>query len=143
MLGRLARWLRLMGFDTVYRRDAADEWLVALAVAEGRWLVTRDTRLAALRRPGLRTVRVRANDFREQLGEVMKVLGRPAGRALSRCPACNGVPAPITAAQAAGAVPEYTLATQTEFRRCPGCGRVYWPGSHLDGIRRTLAEASP
>jgi uncharacterized protein with PIN domain len=138
MLGRLARWLRLMGFDTRYDPRGEDDRLAALAAAEGRWLVTRDTRLAARAAPGLRTILVRSNHHREQIDEVMAAVGRPVARPLTRCAECNGELREVSREEVAAEVPDHVLAVAERFHRCAGCGRVYWPGSHLDGIRDVI-----
>lgn len=71
--------------------------------------------------------------------EVLEQLGSRPSRILSRCLICNTPLEEITPGEAAGSVPEYVLITQGEFRRCPTCERVFWPGTHLDDIRRVLA----
>jgi uncharacterized protein with PIN domain len=138
MLGRLARWLRALGYDTLYFRDATDARLLGIALREQRRLLTRDAALA--RRARDAGVLVRADDLDVQLREVLAAAGL-AGRApLSRCLECNAVlvPAPREAVRAE--VPPYTFATQRAFWRCSGCGRVFWAGTHaariLDRLRR-------
>ncbi len=140
MLGRLARWLRVLGYDTRYEPRAEDEHLVRIAIDEERWLVTRDRRLAAVHRPGLRTILIRANHHREQLREFRDCFPVRHPKILTRCLECNALLAETAPGAVAGTVPEYVLRTQSRFMRCPGCGRVYWPGSHLEGITGVLAE---
>ena len=141
MLGRLARWLRLLGYDTAYDNAATDPELARRARAEGRVLLTRDQALAARR--GLRALLIRSQVLEEQVHEVCQRLGPPPHAALSRCAVCNSVLEPISHDQAAQLVPPYVLRTRTKFRRCPGCGRVYWPGSHLQAIRAQLDAFTP
>jgi uncharacterized protein with PIN domain len=138
MLGRLARWLRALGYDTSYYPRGEDEFLIRVALAEDRSLVTRDRRLAAVRRPGLRTLLIRANDHEEQLRELAAL--RPLDRSgmLTRCIECNTLLEDLPPELAEGSVPEYVLHAQRDFKRCPGCGRSYWPGSHMPGIARVL-----
>ncbi len=136
MLGKLARWLRALGYDTLYSRDAPDSRLLGIALRERRRLLTRDAALAARARAA--GLLVRAEDLDGQLREVMEACGL-AGRApLSRCLSCNGVLAPRDRAEVSGRVPPYTLATQEAFWSCEGCGRVYWAGTHARGILERL-----
>lgn len=141
MLGRLAKWLRLLGYDTAYDATASDPELARRARAEGRVLLTRDHELAARR--GLRTLLIQSQVLEEQVREVRAGLGPPSQPALSRCAVCNSVLEPISHDQAARRVPPYVLRTQTEFRRCPGCDRIYWPGSHLRAMDAQLDGFDP
>ena len=140
MLGSLARWLRLCGYDTLYLgTEPEDAELARLADREDRWLLTRDCELAAL---GPRTQMVRATDLEGQLAEVLDRHGLPppADLEAARCGECNGALEPVTREQVAEVVPPYVLATAERFRRCAGCGRVYWPGTHGDEIHARLAR---
>ena len=138
MLGTLAKWLRLLGYDTAYDNVAADPELARRARAEGRVLLTRDRELSARR--GLRTVLLQSEVLEEQVQEVQAALGPPPDPALSRCAVCNTELELITPADVASRVPPYVLRTQSDFRRCPGCGRVYWPGTHVEEMRDQLDE---
>jgi hypothetical protein len=143
MLGRLARWLRALGHDAAYDHAADDPALLRRAARERRILVTRDTRLSTARRGPL-TVLLHANDTPGQLRELVDALGivRHPGP-LTRCTVCNTRLRSATAEQVEERVPEYVRATQRDFRACPGCGRVYWPGTHRQGILTALESALP
>jgi uncharacterized protein with PIN domain len=67
-------------------------------------------------------------------------LGPPPDPALSRCAVCNTTLERVSREDVASRVPPYVVRTQTDFRRCPGCGRVYWPGTHVDGMRERMGE---
>jgi len=136
MLGRLAKWLRLLGYDTAYDNAATDHELANRARAEGRVLLTRDHELA--NRRGLHTLLIQSQVLEEQIQEVQDGLGPPPHPALSRCAVCNSALEPISPDQVADRVPPYVLRTHTEFRHCPGCGRVYWSGSHIQAMREAL-----
>lgn len=146
MLGRLAKWLRLLGFDTTYATDRQDSALLALARRENRILLTRDTRL--LRRRELPPhVFVRDNDFRSQLRQVVLACGLETGPGfLTRCAACNLELVAADRVDVRERVPPYVFETQTEFARCPACGRTYWPATHAarmaEELCRILAGAS-
>jgi hypothetical protein len=136
MLGRLARWLRALGFDTLYFRDAPDARLLGLALREDRRLLTRDAALA--RRARASGFLVRAERLDDQLHEVARGCALTGSRPLRRCLECNTVLVAAPADEVRDRVPPYTLATQGEFWSCPACRRVFWPGSHAAGILRRL-----
>lgn len=139
-LGRLARYLRLLGFDSSYANDRSDDELLALSRNENRILLTRDVGLlerAALVHGGF----LHETDSRLQLREVLDryhLQGRIAP--LTRCARCNGLISPATPTVARGSVPRGVLREQRRFSRCNDCGQVYWPGGHLTRLRARLAE---
>jgi hypothetical protein len=143
MLGRLARWLRALGHNAAYDNTADDPSLLKRAARERRLLVTRDTRLAATPR-GRRAILLHANDTPAQLRELVEALGitRHPGL-LTRCIVCNTRLRTATADQVEERVPAYVRSTQRRFRACPGCGRVYWSGTHRRGILAALESALP
>jgi uncharacterized protein with PIN domain len=129
-LGRLARWLRLLRFDAVYRSDLPSARLLTLAAREGRVLVTRDAKLARAR-AGVAIVHIVSDHFREQLRELDRRY--PLGgieRREPRCAACNVMLEPVVVGTLPASVPEYVRRTQSDFRRCPRCRRIYWPATH-------------
>lgn len=146
-LGRLARLLRLVGFDTSYRGDADDSELAAVSIDEDRTLLTRDVGL--LKRKHLeRGYWVRATAPRRQVVEVVRRFPpSPELRPLSRCLACNDLLVPTPAATVADMVPPRSRAAFDDYSRCAGCRRVYWPGSHFDRltvvVEEILAELAP
>lgn len=136
MLGRLARWLRALGYDTVYAPDTDDAELVRRARAEDRVLLTADRALA--HRRGARTLLVESQDLTNQLRQVRAALGPPPAAEFSRCVACNGELVPVDKSALNDRVPSYILATQEEFRRCRNCGRIFWPGTHVERMKTVL-----
>lgn len=140
MLGRLARWLRAMGYDTVYFKVAEDRSLLQLARAEGRTLLTRDTRLARL--AGAGGLLIRSTELEPQLVEVIGRLGlRPDGAdLLSRCLECNTPLLERSRESVREAVPAWIFATRERFVGCAGCGRIYWQGSHTDRMLARLGR---
>lgn len=136
MLGRLARWLRLMGFDATYLPDVDDLVLVRHARAEGRLLITRDRGLAARR--GVETLLLDSQDLEGQLEEVLTALGPPSTDAPPRCTVCNEPLEDLPRSAAKGRVPPYVLRTQQAFAQCPVCRRVYWPGTHWEAIQQRM-----
>jgi uncharacterized protein with PIN domain len=145
MLGRLARWLRILGHDVAYERAIADDALIARCRREGRALLTCDTALAArraLRENGTQVILVAAQRAEDQLAQVLRETGYglASERLLTRCLACNEPLREEQAAAVKGRVPPYVLATQTRFSSCPACGRIYWPATHVWQMRARLAR---
>ncbi|MGQ9582096.1 MAG: Mut7-C RNAse domain-containing protein [Thermoplasmatota archaeon] len=140
MLGSLARWLRLLGHDTLYPGLLEDRELLRIARAERRILLTRDRELAA--RAGEPGVLVRGVELEEQLEQLIRegVVPRGEESALTRCSLCNGLLEDMPREEAKGRVPEAVLARQPEFWRCSGCGQIYWPGSHYDNILKRISR---
>ena len=133
MLGKLAKWLRILGYDALYCRDLGDEQLIGLAEAEGRVLLTGDEEL--WRQQG--GIFISSDDWREQLRELAEALGLDTSGVFTRCIECNVPLERVGREEVEGEVPPYVLATQEEFGRCPQCGRIYWKGTHF---QNALAE---
>lgn len=138
MLGTLAKWLRILGYDTLYDPGLDDHQLVRLARAEDRILLTRDRPLA--RRRGLRTLLIAGEGLDEQLRQVLVELELEPDRAFSRCPVCNGLLEAISHEEARARVPAYVARTHTSFKHCSSCGRIYWPGSHWQQMEEHLSR---
>lgn len=137
MLGRLVRWLRLLGYDARYA-DLPDDDLVALARAEGRVLLTRDTRL--VRRPDVGPhCFIRHDRVQEQLRQLAAAFNLGAARAGTRCLRCNVALEDLPRDAAAGRVPPHVWRTHQQFARCPSCARIYWPGTHWDRMTEELS----
>lgn len=148
MLGSLARWLRILGYDTAYDNGMGDDDIVGLALKEGRIVLTRDRRLCLRRALRDRHVLIESERLDAQLSQVLVFLGRgvPPSIPLSRCVRCNGRLAPSPPSEVRDQVPPYVWKTQPQFKRCLGCGRVYWHGTHrertLEKLRRLGEEQS-
>ncbi len=140
MLGRLARYLRFMGEDTEYLRDADDDLLAARAVAEGRVLVTRDRELAG-RTPG--AVLLTSVVLRDQLRSLRRVhpeVEQPVR--FVRCSLCNAALVPATPDDLRSTTKQVPRSAEVArpVYRCTTCGQLYWEGSHTERIRRTLRD---
>ncbi|MBN1642723.1 MAG: Mut7-C RNAse domain-containing protein [Anaerolineae bacterium] len=136
MLGRLARWLRLIGYDTVYAQGWPDHQVAARARAEGRIVLTRDRELA--RRRGIRCLLIEGHMLEAQLTELWTTIPLPSGPMPPRCPRCNAALEVLPPAAAQDRVPPYVFRTQTTYRRCPECDRVYWQGSHWRHVQQII-----
>jgi uncharacterized protein len=133
-LGRLARTLRLLGFDALWRNDITDEDLAAISTEQKRILLTRDR--GVLKRARVtRGYFVRATDRRCQVVEVLRrfdLFGAIAP--FGRCLECNGLLEAVAKEEVENRLPPRTRRDYHDFRRCPDCRRVYWQGSHFDRL---------
>lgn len=140
-LGRLARYLRLLGFDTDYAVDASDPELVASSLRENRILLTRDVEL--LKHGDLtHGYFVRATDPRGQLLEVVERL-HLAGSIdpFTRCMTCNGLLRPVDKSEVEDLLPEGVRRDQDRFWQCERCRKVYWRGSHMVHLEELVESA--
>jgi uncharacterized protein with PIN domain len=139
-LGRLVTWLRLLGHDTVYAPELEPVPLCRRALAEGRIVLTRNTRLAS-HPPPPRCVLVTDDEFRAQLRQVIDACHLTAAPAfLRRCARCNTPLDALPRDAARARVPPYVWATQPCFAHCPSCDRVYWPATHVERMRREIVS---
>jgi len=130
MLGSLARWLRIMGYDTVYDKSLDDPGIANLARAESRFILTRDRELA--KEPG--ALMIEADDLDLQLKAIAEKYGLKFNDDLIRCSACNGELADLDKTLAKESVPEGAFENNEKFWKCSKCGKVYWKGTHWHGI---------
>lgn len=141
--GRLATWLRVLGFDAARPPALADDQVLRRAAREGRIILTRDRSIAQSRlvRAGrVRAYLVRAEEYDEQVREVVTALGLgPLLRPFTRCVVCNTPLVRIPLERAWGRVPVYVYATQDQFDECPRCRRVFWRGTHHAAVERFVA----
>ncbi len=128
MLGRLATWLRLLGYDTSYIPHVDDPTLARIARAEDRVLLTRDVELT--RRRGLRHLLIESEKVEAQLHQVFRAFDLSAREAFSRCAECNVPLEAIGKESVQLLVPPYVFQTHDRFQRCARCGRIYWRGTH-------------
>lgn len=136
MLGRLARWLRILGYDAAFEPELGDAQLVRRARAEGRILLTRDRGLA--RRRGVRVLLLEEERLEGQLRQLQRDLGLAWEERVPRCLLCNEPLQPLPRDEAWGLVPPYVFVHQDHFYLCPSCERVYWRGTHWDDVEGRL-----
>ena len=140
MLGTLARWLRALGLDVLYEADIDDATLVERAVAESRVILTRDRRLVE-RRLARDHLLIESDDLDEQLRQVVAAFDlTPARGAFGRCLACNTPLTALSPSRARDLVPPYVARTQSRFRYCATCDRVFWHATHVDAMERRLRD---
>lgn len=143
MLGRLARWLRVLGYDTSWDIAIADPVLVERAETEGRILLTRDRHLLRELRPA-RAHEVRQDDPLRQLVELVQALQlAPPAELFTRCLLDNAPLRELPRPEALPLLPPDVRELPGPVRRCPDCGRLYWDGSHVRRMRSALDRALP
>ena len=138
MLGSLARWLRVLGYDTAYDAAISDEQLVVRSLEEGRHILTRDRALPEEWRIDGCTV-LEVEDSEEQLKYVLQRFGLESGiRLFSRCTVCNSPLGSISREAARDRVPPKVFELHDTFAYCSTCDQVYWEGSHTERMRARL-----
>jgi hypothetical protein len=138
-LAKLARWLRILGFDTLYFERIENADLIRKAVEEKRVILTRDTDIA--KDPGEATcIFIRNDNWIEQIGQIVSELQLTVSRnsLFSRCLLCNTLLRPIAKADVKERVPPFVFQTHEEFVFCPSCDKIYWQGTHVSRVVEKL-----
>lgn len=142
-LGRLATYLRMVGFDTLYRNDYADDELARISSSERRILLTRDRGLL-MRAMVTHGYWLRATRPRQQLIEVLEHFDLfHAVQPFQRCLHCNALLQPINKAAISNRLQPKTRQYYDEFHQCRACGRIYWKGSHYQHMRQFIDSVLP
>ncbi len=140
-VGRLAKWLRALGYDTLFIKDADDDTLIRIGLSQGRVVLTRDTQILARRVVTigqLKAILIEDDNVLGQLKQVVDALDLDSlNQRFSLCLLCNEPLAPVPREEVRAEVPPYVLQTQSTFCRCPSCRKVYWQGTHW---QRMVAE---
>jgi len=141
MLGKLAKELRMLGYDTIYYRGEDAHQMIQLARLEGRVIVTRDTKLLP-KRPDDRVIRVTEDNPFLQLRELIErgYISLNENPLFSRCLLCNAPIDEIPKEEAEGKVPDFIFYQQRTFYRCPQCARIYWQGSHQGNMQKRIDQ---
>lgn len=135
-LGKLARFMRLLGFDSFYRNDYSDSVIVDIAVDEQRIILTRDRRLLYAKRI-MHGYWVRAVNVESQIDEILHRFNLYGSiRPFARCLVCNGVLESVAKADVVEHLEPKTRRHYEVFRQCADCRKIYWEGSHLEHIRQ-------
>ena len=139
MLGRLAKWLRVLGCDVIYGPHLSGYGLIRAARAEQRLILTRDRRLKQKQPPAF--IFIESDHHREQLRQVIRECGVEfANRLFSRCLECNTLLQVRPKESVEQLVPAYVFATQKYFSWCSRCRRVYWPATHQQKMAEELKK---
>jgi hypothetical protein len=139
MLGKLAKWLKILGFDVLYFSKAEDSELVEVARREDRVLLTRDTGLIERTAKRPNRLFVRSDDWEDQVVQVLDDLGLwDDVRPNTRCIECNLPLKALTRERARNLVTPFVLERASSFALCPGCNRVFWQGTHYGDMERKI-----
>ena len=143
MLGKLAKELRLLGYDTLYSSGQDPFQLIQMARTQGRTIVTRNTKLIP-KTPQDRILRVKEDNPHLQLKELIKqgCISFDEARPLSRCLLCNVLLSEIPRSEAEGKVPDFIFHHQKAFVQCSQCRRIYWKGSHQENMEKWVEGLS-
>lgn len=137
MLGRLAKWLRVIGQDVTYGPQLSGYGLIREARRQGRLILTRDRSIAKRNPPDY--LLIQSDRFREQLQQVIGACKLdPWKEAFTRCVECNTPLVPIAKEKIDKRIPPYVFATQQKFSFCSQCQRIYWPATHQEKMREEL-----
>ena len=141
-VGKLARWLRMMGYDTVFFDSREDVHLVAIALAEGRLILTRDTQImqrGIITSGRLKAILINSDEPEAQIRQVIDTLNLDCRfRPFAICLECNQPLEERSREEVRDRVPPYVFRTQSQYMECPACHRVYWRGTHWAAMARTL-----
>ena len=139
MLGTLAKWLRILGYDTAYVKNMEDDEILKIAEKEDRIIITRDKVLAEKSEKALY---IDEKDLEKQIEKVFKKLNLEIDedKILSRCTLCNTPVTPIKKEKIEGKVPEHVWKTHEKFWICPKCKRIYWMGSHWNDMEEKIKK---
>ena len=137
MLGRLVKWLRVLGQDVIYGPHLTGYGLIRAARQENRLILTRDRGLKIKQPPDF--IFIESDRYSEQLKQVIEACGLDASaRLFTRCLNCNSQLQPKPKESVKGIVPPYVFSTQENFSWCPKCRRVYWPATHHERMVEEL-----
>lgn len=141
-VGKLVRWLRLMGYDARFFDGSDDSELVTIAQTEGRVILTRDTQIMKRRvitRSRLKAVLIRSDEPERQIRQVIETLELDCRfKPFSLCLECNQELVERGKEEVKELVPPYVFKTQDQFMQCPACQRIYWRGTHWRAMTRRL-----
>ncbi len=140
MLGKLAKWLRILGFDVAYFNKAEDGKLLSLARKEGRVLLTRDHRLRAEARD-IQALLIESENWKKQLKQVLEEFQlKREVKPYSRCIQCNVELKSLSKRAAKNLVSPFVYEQAAAFAICPGCGRVFWQGTHFEDMDSKIGQ---
>ena len=139
-MGKLSKWLRILGFDTIFDSGAAGLEFFRSA-SPGRVLLTRTGRVEKQLRSE-RLLFIQSDECRQQLIEVIRHLGIQLEdiRPFTRCVDCNHVIEPVEKPSICNQVPDFVYESHEEFQRCPRCRKVFWPGSHTSRVTERIRQ---
>ncbi len=137
-VGRLAKWLRILGFDSAYQKKDDKRELVLRSLREDRIVVSRNASLA--RYTGIRFIHIKSDLLEAQLKQLKDEIGLPVNEEdmFTRCVICNEVLIEIKKVEVKDRVPEFVYRTNENFMRCPACNKIYWQGTHWGNVKEII-----
>jgi uncharacterized protein with PIN domain len=143
-VGKLARWLRLIGYDTVLLKQKDDAQMIMIALVENRVILTKDAQFMKRRvvaNGTLKTLHIEEDNHEVQVQEVVETLSLDYDyRPFSRCPECNRALAARDKEDVKDLIPVRVFETQTQYTQCPACHRIYWRGTHWQAMGKKLKD---
>ena len=143
-MGKLVKWLRMMGYDTLFFDRGDDSHMVATALAEGRVILTRDTEIAKRRvvtTGRLEVILIQSDKVEQQMRQVVEALGLDCQfRPFTLCLECNQPLIERDKQEVKDLVPPYVFQSQDQYMECPACPRIYWKGTHWAAMTRKLEK---
>jgi len=143
-VGKLAHWLRLIGYDTLIFKQKDDNRMISTALDEDRVVLTKDAEFMKRRlvtSGRLKAVLVEQDEPRSQIKDVVEALKLDYNfKPFSLCLECNQPLVPRTREEVQNLVPTHVFQTQTHYTQCPACHRIYWPGTHWQAMVRKLRD---
>jgi len=142
MLGKLSKWLRILGFDTLYYRDLENDKLISLAIKENRHILTRKTCLKNRNDVKEKLIFIKDNDSMKQLREVIEHLKLEIcpHHLFTRCLSCNQKLQALSPELIWDRVPEYVYTTEKSFSVCPLCKKIFWKGTHFKNMQQKIKK---
>ena len=143
-VGKLARWLRLIGYDTLLFKQKDDGQMIKIALSENRVILTKDAQFMKRRlvtNGKLKTIHIKQDDPKLQVQEVVKTLNLNYHfKPFSLCLECNRALVARDKEEVKNLVPARVFETQTQYTECPACQRIYWPGTHWQAMVKKLQD---
>jgi len=143
-VGKLTKWLRMMGYDTLFFNGSDDSRMIATALAEGRIILTRDTQIMRRRvvtNGQLKAILIKSDEPEQQMRQVIESLELNCQfRPFAICLECNQPLVARSKQQVQDRVPPYVFQTQSEYVECPACQRIYWRGTHWQAMTKRLEK---
>ena len=141
-MGKLAKWLRVMGYDALFFEGSSDSQMIAAAMAENRVILTRDTQIMRRRvvaNGRLKAILIQSDEPEQQMRQVMDTLRLDCQfQPFSICLECNQPLVERSREQVKDQVPPYVFQTQSQYMECPACHRIYWRGTHWRAMTKKL-----
>jgi len=141
-VGKLVKWLRIMGYDTLFFNGKNDSRMIAIALAESRIILTRDTQIMKRRvvtSGQLKAILIESDKPELQLRQVIETLNLDCQlKPFSICLECNQLLLERSKQQVEDLVPPYVFQTQDQYMECPACHRIYWKGTHWQAMTEKL-----